>query len=110
MRLGFDLRQSGKLTARVTVKVRYADFNTYSRSKRIKYTAHDQQLLPVVDKLFDELFTRRQCIRLVGVRLDRLAAGHTQLDLFTDTEEDSALLGALDGIRARFGKGSVGRG
>lgn len=110
MRLGYDLRQAGKLTAGITVKIRYTDFNTYTKSRRIKYTAHDQQLLPVVDKLFSDLFTRRQCIRLVGVRFDRLAAGHTQLDLFTDTEEDSALLGALDRVRKRFGRGSIGRG
>ncbi|MFK8163267.1 MAG: DNA polymerase IV [Lewinella sp.] len=110
MRLGYDLRQAGKLTAGITVKIRYTDFNTYTKSRRIKYTAHDQQLLPVVDKLFTDLFTRRQCIRLVGVRFDRLAAGHTQLDLFTDTEEDSALLGALDLVRKRFGRGSIGRG
>lgn len=110
MRLGYDLRQAGKLTAGITVKIRYTDFNTYTKSRRIKYTAHDQQLLPIVDKLFTDLFTRRQCIRLVGVRFDRLAAGHTQLDLFTDTEEDSALLGALDKVRKRFGRGSVGRG
>lgn len=106
-RLGFDLRQAGKLTAGVTVKIRYTDFNTYTKSKRIKYTAHDQQLLPVVAQLFTALFTRRQCIRLVGVRFDRLAAGHTQLDLFTDTQEDSALLQAMDKIRRRFGKGAV---
>lgn len=106
-RLGFDLRQAGKLTASITVKIRYTDFNTYTKSKRIKYTAHDQQLLPVVEQLFTALFTRRQCIRLVGVRFARLAAGHTQLDLFTDTQEDSALLQAMDKIRRRFGKGAV---
>lgn len=109
-RLSFDLRAAGKLTAGVTVKIRYTDFNTYTKSKRIKYTAHDQELLPLVARLFDELFTRRQCIRLVGVRFDRLAPGHTQLDLFTDTQEDSALLQAMDKIRKRFGKGSLGKG
>ncbi len=110
MHLGFDLRQAGKLTAGVTVKIRYTDFNTYTKSKRIKYTAHDQQLLTIADQLFTELFTRRQCIRLIGVRFDRLAAGHTQLDLFTDTQEDSALLQAMDKVRKRFGRGSLGKG
>ncbi len=110
MRLGYDLRQAGKLTARITVKIRYTDFNTYTKSKRIPYTAHDQQLLPVVAQLFTDLFTRRQCIRLVGVRFDRLVAGHTQLDLFTDTQEDSALLQAMDKVRKRFGRGSLGKG
>jgi len=109
-RLSFDLRAAGKLTAGVTVKIRYTDFNTYTKSKRIKYTAHDQQLIPLAARLFDELFTRRQCIRLIGVRFDRLAPGHTQLDLFTDTQEDSALLQAMDKVRRRFGKGSLGKG
>ena len=110
MKLAYELRQSGKLTAGVAVKIRYTDFNTYTRQRRVKYTAHDQQLLPVVDQLFTELFTRRQCIRLVGVRFDRLVPGHTQLDLFTDTQQDSSLLRAMDKIRKRFGRGSLGKG
>lgn len=110
MKLTYELRQSGKLTAGVAVKIRYTDFNTYTRQRRVTYTAHDQQLLPVVDQLFTELFTRRQCIRLVGVRFDRLVPGHTQLDLFTDTQQDSSLLRAMDKIRTRFGKGSLGKG
>ena len=85
-KLSFQLRTAGKLTAGITVKIRYTDFNTYSRSQRVALTAHDQQLLPVIDELFQRLFKRRQCIRLIGVRFDRLAAGHTQLDLFRDTE------------------------
>lgn len=108
MKLGFDLRKAGKLAAGVTVKIRYTDFNTYSRSQRIKFTAHDQQLLPIADELFTKLFTRRQCIRLIGIRFDRLASGHTQLDLFNDTQEDSSLLLALDKVRKRFGAGAVG--
>ena len=109
MKLAFDLRAAGKLTAGVTVKIRYTDFNTYTRSQRIKFTAHDQQLLPVADRLFQELFTRRQCIRLIGIRFDRLAEGHTQLDLFADTQEDSRLMQALDRVRRRFGAGAVGK-
>ena len=109
MKLSYDLRAAGKLAAGVTVKIRYTDFNTYSRSRRIRFTAHDQQLLPVADQLFRELFTRRQCIRLIGIRFDRLAEGHTQLDLFDDTQEDSQLLQALDRVRRRFGAGAVAK-
>lgn len=105
--LAFDLRRAGRLTARVTVKIRYTDFNTYTRGARLHYTAHDQQLLPLAERLFRELFTRRQCIRLIGVRFDRLASGYTQLDLFNNTEQDDRLLLAMDGVRRRFGKGAV---
>ena len=108
--LAFDLRKAGRLTARVTVKIRYTDFNTYTRARRIDYTAHDQQLVPIAETLFRELFTRRQCIRLIGVRFDLLAAGHTQLDLFDDTQENSRLLLALDKVRTRFGKNAVAVG
>ena len=104
--LAFDLRRAGRLTARVTVKIRYTDFNTYTRARHIDYTAHDQQLIPLAEMLFRELFTRRQCIRLIGVRFDLLAAGHTQLDLFQDIRQDSRLLLALDKVRRRFGKGA----
>ncbi len=106
--LAFDLRQAGRLTAGITVKIRYTDFNTYTRQKRIGFTAHDQQLVPAAETLFRELFTRRQCIRLLGVRFDRLASGHTQLDLFTDTQENNQLLLAMDKVRKRFGKAALG--
>ncbi len=105
--LAFDLRQAGRLTAGITVKIRYTDFNTYTRQQRIAFTAHDQQLVPAAETLFRALFTRRQCIRLVGVRFDRLASGHTQLDLFTDTQENSQLLLAMDKVRRRFGKAAL---
>ena len=63
--------------------------------------------MPVAEALFRELFTRRQCIRLIGIRFDQLASGHTQLDLFKDTQEDSRLLLAMDGVRKRFGKNAI---
>ncbi len=105
--LAFDLRQAGRLTAGIAVKIRYTDFNTYTRQQRIAFTAHDQQLVPAAETLFRALFTRRQCIRLLGVRFDRLASGHTQLDLFTDTQENSQLLLAMDKVRRRFGKAAL---
>ena len=43
-KLCFKLRQSQKLTSCITVKVRYADYNTYPRQKRIHYTASDHTL------------------------------------------------------------------
>ncbi len=109
MALSFKLRAADKLTAGVTVKIRYTDQNTYTRKSRIRFTAHDQQLLPLTDRLFRELFTRRQRVRRIGVRFDPLANGRTQLDLFADTREDSQLLQALDRVRRRFGAGVVGK-
>ena len=106
-RLAFDLRQRGRLTACITVKVRYTDFQTFTRQRRIPYTANDRHLLRYARELFDGLHERRQLVRLVGVRLSDLVRGHYQVDLFEDTDRDVRLMGALDDIRARFGEEAI---
>jgi DNA polymerase-4 len=109
MQLAFELRHRQRVAACVTVKLRYSDFNTYTRQATIAPTAHDSVLLETVRQLFAKLFTRRQRIRLLGVKLSRLSSGFTQLDLFRDSPEESQLLQAMDGIRRRFGKGAIRR-
>jgi len=106
--LVFDLREASKLTSCVTVKIRYTDFNTYTRQKRIAYTANEKTLLQQVLSLFDRLYERRQLIRLVGIRFSGLVSGHHQLNLLEDSLEDIHLQQAMDRIRRRFGKKSVG--
>jgi DNA polymerase-4 len=108
--LAYQLRALGKLTACVTVKLRYADFNTFTKQARITYTAQDGPLVEHTLNLFERLYERRQAIRLVGVRFSELVQGSSQLNLFDDTEKESRLLEAMDKIRDRFGKGAVGRG
>jgi len=108
--LAYELRAMGKLTACVTVKLRYADFNTFSKQAKIPYTAQDSLLVSHALGLFDRLYERRQAIRLVGVRFSALVPGTSQLNLFDDTEKESRLLLAMDGIRNRFGKGAVRMG
>ena len=109
MKLSFELRQAQKLTSCVTVKIRYTDFNTYTRQCRIPYTASDQVLLRHVRELFDKLYERRQLVRLIGIRFSGLVHGHPQLSLFDASEEEIALDQAMDKIRKRFGGGAVGR-
>lgn len=53
--LAFQLRRGDKLSACITVKVRYADFSTKSMQRRIPYTAADHQLVPVAKDLLDQL-------------------------------------------------------
>ncbi len=107
--LAFELRQSRKLTSIVTVKLRYSNFDTYSKQKRIAYTANDQKLIKIVHELFDQLYERRMLIRLVGVKFSGLVSGHPQLDLFDEAPEMIALYQAMDKVKERFGKHSIGR-
>jgi DNA polymerase-4 len=108
--LAYELRSLGKLTSCVTVKLRYSDFNTFTKQTQVPYTAHDRVLTSQVLDLFDRLYERRQLIRLVGVRFSGLVAGSNQLNLFDDTEKEARLLAAMDKIRNRFGKNALGKG
>ena len=105
--LAFELRTSEKLCSCVTVKIRYADFNTYTRQKSLTYTANDQILINTVKDLFDLLYERRQLIRLVGVRFSGLVHGNYQISLFDDNERQINLLREMDQIRRRFGNNAI---
>lgn len=107
--LSFDLRNDQKLTSCVAVKIRYADFNTYTRQRRIPYTANTKVLVRHILELFEALYERRQLIRLVGIRFSGLVHGSYQISLFDDTVEEIHLLQQVDHIRRRFGKDAIGR-
>ncbi len=105
--LAFELRQSKRLVSIVTVKLRYTNFDTHTKQRRIPYTANDQDLIRIVHELFDQLFERRMLIRLVGVRFSGLVSGFPQIDLFESTGEQVALNQAMDRIRNKFGKTAI---
>ncbi len=105
--LAYQLRRGEKLTACIAVKVRYSDFNTYSKQMRIPYTSADHILIPRILELFNSLYNKRMLVRLVGIRFSHLVPGNYQINLFEDTEEALNLYAAMDRIRERFGDKSV---
>ena len=105
--LAYQLRRGNKLTACVTLKIRYSDFNTYTMQKRIPYTSADHLLLPIVKELFKKLYQRRVLIRLIGVRFSHLVEGGHQINLFDDSEERIHLYQAMDKMRLRYGDRAV---
>ncbi|WP_423997228.1 DNA polymerase IV [Maribacter sp. IgM3_T14_3] len=105
--LAYQLRRGDKLTACISVKIRYSDFNTYSKQMRIPYTSADHILIPKILDLFKNLYNRRLLVRLIGIRFSHLVSGNYQINLFDDTEEILSLYNALDNIRKRYGDKSV---
>ncbi len=105
--LAYQLRRGKKLTACITVKIRYADFDTRSVQTKIPYTSADHKLLPKAQELFDKLYDRRVRVRLIGVRFSHLVSGGCQLDLFDENDERMALYNAMDKIRNQFGDRSI---
>ncbi|SFW69599.1 DNA polymerase-4 [Sinomicrobium oceani] len=107
--LAFQLRRGEKLTACVSVKIRYSDFQTHSRQIKIPYTSADHILIPHILELFRQLYNRRLLVRLIGIKFSHLVHGSYQINLFEDTEETIRLYQAMDKIRLRYGDRSITR-
>lgn len=108
-KLSYELRKKQNLTSCITIKIRYSNFDTHTLQKRIQYTSFDHVLIPVAKELFERLYRRRMLIRLIGVRFSYLVQGTQQLNMFEDTPEMVKLYLAMDKLRDRYGKDSVGR-
>lgn len=107
--LAFKLRSQEKLTACITVKIRYSDFDTHTQQVHIPYTSGDHILIKRVKEIFHKLYNRRMLIRLIGVRFSHLVGGNYQINLFEDSEEQIRLYQALDLMNKRYGDKTVCR-
>jgi len=105
--LAYQLRRGNKLTACVTFKIRYSDFQTYTQQQRIPYSAMDHSIIPVILDLFNKLYNRRLLVRLIGVKFSHLVEGGYQINLFEDNEKLINLSQAIDKMRERYGDRSV---
>lgn len=108
--LSFDLRSNKRLTGCITLKIRYSNFETYTKQTKISYTCSEKILAEKASDLFRKLYSKRMLIRLIGIKLSDFVAGAYQVDLFNDVEQDLNLMQAMDRIRLRFGKDKVMRG
>jgi DNA polymerase IV len=102
-RIAYEARSQNKLAGCLTLKLRYSNFDTYTKQMSIPYTAQTVQLQRYVKQLFDKLYDRRLLVRLMGVRLSHLVQGSYQINLFEDTQEQVNLYQAIDSVKQRFG-------
>ncbi len=102
-----------KLEARtVTVKIRYSDFVTHTRSHTLRRPLDvDEAFFKEVLQLFRTARERRYRIRLLGVGLSNLVPRSWQDDLF---DQQLPLLRdldlKLDAIRGKYGRNAIRRG
>jgi DNA polymerase-4 len=99
-RVCWRARKRGVLARTVTLKLRYADFQTLLRSRSITPTCSELELYPVLLELFRRARERRTAIRLLGVCLSHLLPGDEQLSLFDQGERLHLM---MDGVRKRYG-------
>jgi len=105
--LTFELRSQQKLTACITVTIRYSNFETVTQQARIPYTALDSFLITKAHDLFKKLYSKRMLLRLIGVKLSHLVSGFEQIGLYHTSEEEYDLYQAMDKVRQSYGVESV---
>jgi DNA polymerase IV len=83
----------------VTVKIRYADFHTLTRSRTLWPTHSELELYPIIKEMVALARTRPLPLRLLGIQLSNLGM-FEQLSLFDQHDKLGAV---VDHIRERYG-------
>jgi DNA polymerase-4 len=106
-RVGARLRRKGLAFRRVTLKLRYADFNTITRSRVIEVPSSGSgEIFKTVKKLLaGALPSRRMGVRLVGVSVSSFAEPERQAYLFENGAKLAVerLDSSVDRARDRYG-------
>lgn len=123
-RVGVDLRARGKRARTVSLKVRWQDFTTLSRSRTLDRPVQaTASIYDAARTLLDEVVAAEgfRPVRLIGLGVTNIVDDVVQLDLI-DAARDAAppgrgderrqerIDGVLDALRERFGDRSVRRG
>ncbi|HTA57305.1 MAG TPA: DNA polymerase IV [Candidatus Baltobacteraceae bacterium] len=104
------LRQAGLSTRTLTLTIRYAGFETYTRSKTLTEPAQlDTDIFAAFLNLFRQHRDSKRKVRLLGVAFSALCHGAQQLDLLESgrREKLEKLTKAADHLRDKFGFASV---
>lgn len=111
-RVCFRARKRGIRARTVTLKLRWSDFRTITRSRTIPPTHEEAAVLAVLEELYRASRRGRMAIRLLGVALSNLESADAPLQLALPFEAPKPVGKVMDGVRRKFGYDSVhlGRG
>jgi DNA polymerase-4 len=111
-KVGRRMRKEGVLGDTVTVKIRFSDFKTITRQKKLdQKTDRDDILFQTSRRLFLAHHDGEK-VRLIGVSASGLVPGReASVDpMFTDDIRQKLCLEVSDSIRDRFGESAIIRG
>ena len=109
-RVGERLRQHGVEARTISLKVRWANFDTVTRSRTLgEPTDATQRIYRTVRELFETLGVAGRAVRLIGVRSEQLQpAGGGAAALWDEDESWRAVDQAVDEVREKFGGAGLG--
>ena len=113
-RVGADLRGQGRRARTVTLKLRWTDFTTLTRSRTLERPAQTTEELSEIGwVLLDELLAHESVrpVRLIGLGTTNLVEDAVQLGFDDGTTRRAEQVDrAVDAIRDRYGSDSLTRG
>lgn len=106
--VGQRLRRADVMARTVSIKLRFEDFTTITRSRTLaEPTDLGRRLYEEARSLYDQANTSRRPVRLIGVRAEQLTGDIAALGLWDDDEDWREAEQAVDAIAERFGPGAV---
>lgn len=108
--VGWRLRREGLAARTVTLKLRFASFDTYTRQQTFpEPVSYDEDIFAAAQSLFRTFpLPPGQGIRLLGVTAGNLSAGG-EISLFDDHEKKDRLYDAIDKLKGKFGENVLTR-
>ena len=108
--VGWRLRREGLSARTVTLKLRFAPFDTYTRQQTFPDpVSYDEDIFAAARALFRAFPSPPGAgIRLLGVSAGNLCT-EGELSLFDDHEKKEKLYGAIDRLKSRFGENILTR-
>ena len=108
--VGQSLREMNAKARTLTLKLRYSDFKTLTRSTTLTYsTWYDTEIFRMAKTLLLKAYTRRVRIRLIGISASNLLTDGWQVDLLdiNRTEKLDRLYRSIDRIKTRYGTSAL---
>ncbi|MFP6645916.1 MAG: DNA polymerase IV [Candidatus Latescibacterota bacterium] len=106
-RVCWRARQRNVFARTITLKLRYADFETLTRARTIKATNTESRVLTCVKQLFRDNYDGIREVRLLGIALSGLEEATGQLELALDDRSRPHIGKAIDAVRERFGYDAI---
>ena len=107
--VGYRLRRTGYYARTLTIKVRYPDFKTLTRSKTTERLYTDWDIYQTALALYNALKNRKP-VRLLGVQVSNFTKDQ-QLSFFNEEEEKRTKLADLvDRLNDKYGKKVISSG
>jgi DNA polymerase-4 len=107
LRVGRRLRQAGRKTTVVQLKVKLADFTLLTRQTTLHEPTDDGQAIYRTASALLLAERLKQKVRLTGISAQSLVVGGGQLPLFVSDRRIGRLNAALDRIQDKFGTAAV---